>query len=58
MEPYKPMLMTALSAPITATGIYTLLQTATSLFGLITAACGAFMGVCGAIWWVRKLKKK
>lgn len=54
---YKPILMTALSAPITATGIYTLLQTATSVFGLITAACGAFMGICGAIWWFRKLRK-
>lgn len=57
MDHYKPIVMTVLSAPVTATGIYTLLQTATSVFGLITAACGAFMGVCGAIWWFRKLRK-
>lgn len=57
MEHFKPLLMTAASAPVTAIGINALLTTATSVFGLITAICGAIMGVCGVIWWLRKISK-
>lgn len=52
----KHIFMTAASPVVAAGGIYAWMSQATSIFGLVSAFCGALMGVCGVVWWFRRLR--
>lgn len=59
----KPALIWALSLPVTLVGMITwldleyLFRLVGSFIGFLTSLSGLAIGICGLIWWVRRLRK-
>lgn len=49
--------MTLAVGPVLAIGFDAWVRQATSFVGFLTACTGLVMGVCGVIWWIKKLRR-